>query len=252
MFEILSNETLAPNLHKLVVQAPRIARARKAGQFVIVRADRGEERIPLTIGDADPVSGTISLFIQAIGASTRRIVAIPAGGALRDVAGPLGQPTHIENFGRVACVGGGVAGTAGYLAAWNAAFGTDATMAPLFNGCTVGQFCPGYGPPLPYQVPNADGALGGNPAISPYLIGRATPPAVEESGWKDTAKAHPGQVMRILVRFTPTSVPVKAKKSYAGQNFYPFDPTDGPGYVWHCHIIDHEDQDMMRPYKVVK
>jgi glutamate synthase (NADPH/NADH) small chain len=111
MFAILSNETLAPNLHKLVVQAPRIAEARKAGQFVIVRADRGEERIPLTIGDADPVAGTITLFIQAIGASTRRIVAIPPGGALRDVAGPLGQATHIENWGRVACVGGGV-GTA--------------------------------------------------------------------------------------------------------------------------------------------
>ena len=111
MFEVVSNDTLAPNLHRLVVQAPRIARARKAGQFVIVRADRGEERIPLTIGDADPAAGTITLFIQAIGASTRRIVATPAGGALRDVAGPLGQPTHIENFGRVACVGGGV-GTA--------------------------------------------------------------------------------------------------------------------------------------------
>jgi glutamate synthase (NADPH/NADH) small chain len=111
MFAILSNETLAPNLHKMVVQAPRIAAARKAGQFVIVRADKGEERIPLTIGDADPVAGTITLFIQAIGASTRRIVAIPPGGALRDVAGPLGQATHIENWGRVACVGGGV-GTA--------------------------------------------------------------------------------------------------------------------------------------------
>jgi glutamate synthase (NADPH/NADH) small chain len=111
MFAILSNETLAPNLHKLVVQAPRIAAARKAGQFVIVRADKGEERIPLTIGDADPVAGTITLFVQAIGASTRRIVATPVGGALRDVAGPLGKATHIENFGRVACVGGGV-GTA--------------------------------------------------------------------------------------------------------------------------------------------
>jgi ferredoxin--NADP+ reductase len=111
MFEVLSNDTLAPNLHRLVVQAPRIAKARKAGQFVIVRADRGEERIPLTIGDADPAAGTITLFVQAIGASTRRIVATPAGSALRDVAGPLGQPTHIENFGRVACVGGGV-GTA--------------------------------------------------------------------------------------------------------------------------------------------
>jgi ferredoxin--NADP+ reductase len=111
MFEVLSNEVLAPNLHRLVVKAPRIASARRPGQFVIVRADRGEERIPLTIGDADPAAGTIALFIQAIGASTRRIVSIPAGGQLRDVAGPLGMPTHIGQWGRVACVGGGV-GTA--------------------------------------------------------------------------------------------------------------------------------------------
>src|SRR5512133_1852997 len=101
MFEVISNEILAPNLHKMVVLAPRVALARKAGQFVIVRADRGDERIPLTIGDADPAAGTITLFIQAIGASTRKIVAIPQGGSIRDVAGPLGQPTHIENRGRV-------------------------------------------------------------------------------------------------------------------------------------------------------
>ncbi|MDU0460675.1 MAG: sulfide/dihydroorotate dehydrogenase-like FAD/NAD-binding protein, partial [Geobacteraceae bacterium] len=111
MFEVISNDILAPNLHKMVVRAPRVALARKAGQFVIVRADKGQERIPLTIGDADPAAGTITLFIQAIGASTCRLVAIPAGGFIRDVAGPLGQPTHIENWGRVACVGGGV-GTA--------------------------------------------------------------------------------------------------------------------------------------------
>jgi len=111
MYQVISNEILAPNLHKMVVLAPRVALARKAGQFVIVRADRGDERIPLTIGDADPAAGTITLFIQAIGASTRKIVAIPQGGCIRDVAGPLGQATHIENWGRVACVGGGV-GTA--------------------------------------------------------------------------------------------------------------------------------------------
>jgi ferredoxin/flavodoxin---NADP+ reductase len=111
MFKILSNDLLAPNLHRLVLEAPRIAKARRPGQFVIVRLDQGEERIPLTIGDADPEQGTITLFIQAVGASTQRIVATPAGGAIRDVAGPLGQPTHIEKWGNVACVGGGV-GTA--------------------------------------------------------------------------------------------------------------------------------------------
>ena len=111
MFEVVSNEILAENLHKMVLVAPRIARARKAGQFVMVRLAQGEERIPLTIGDADPAAGTITLFIQAIGASTRKIVATPAGGSIRDVAGPLGKETHITNWGRVACVGGGV-GTA--------------------------------------------------------------------------------------------------------------------------------------------
>jgi len=111
MFEVTSNETLAPGLHRIVVRAPRIASARQAGQFVIVRAATDEERIPLTIGDADPRHGTITLFVQAIGASTRRIVAVPAGGSLRDVAGPLGMPTEMERWGRVACVGGGV-GTA--------------------------------------------------------------------------------------------------------------------------------------------
>src|SRR5450631_525840 len=111
MFEILSNDILAPSLHRMVVRAPRVAAARQPGQFVIIRAAEGEERIPLTISDADSSAGTITLFIQAIGASTMTIVAIPVGGFLRDVAGPLGQPTHIRKWGRVACVGGGV-GTA--------------------------------------------------------------------------------------------------------------------------------------------
>jgi len=111
MFEVISNEILAENLHKMVVSAPRVALARKPGQFVIVRLAQGEERIPLTIGDADPAAGTITLFIQAIGASTRRIVDTRAGGFFRDVAGPLGKETHIANWGRVACIGGGV-GTA--------------------------------------------------------------------------------------------------------------------------------------------
>jgi ferredoxin--NADP+ reductase len=111
MFEVLSNETITPVLHRMVIRAPRVAAARKPGQFVIIRAAEGEERIPLTIADADADAGTITLFIQAVGASTRVIVAVPVGGSLRDIAGPLGQPTHIENWGRVTCVGGGV-GTA--------------------------------------------------------------------------------------------------------------------------------------------
>jgi ferredoxin--NADP+ reductase len=111
MFEVLQNDLLAPNLHRMVVRVPRVSAARRPGQFVIVRADETAERIPLTIGDANPSQGTITLFVQAIGASTRKIVDVSAGGFLRDVAGPLGRPTEIEKWGRVACVGGGV-GTA--------------------------------------------------------------------------------------------------------------------------------------------
>ena len=111
MFQVISNEILAENLHKMVVSAPRVARARKPGQFVVVRLDRGEERIPLTISDADPAAGTITLFIQAVGSSTRKIVATKAGGYIRDVAGPLGTGTRIIKWGHVVCIGGGV-GTA--------------------------------------------------------------------------------------------------------------------------------------------
>ena len=111
MFRVVSNEEIAPQLHRMVIEAPRVAKARKPGQFVIVRAAEGRERIPLTIADDDAAKGTITLIIQAIGISTRELVAIPAGGSMLDVAGPLGMPTEIERLGRVACVGGG-AGTA--------------------------------------------------------------------------------------------------------------------------------------------
>jgi glutamate synthase (NADPH/NADH) small chain len=111
MFEVLENDEIAPALHRMVVAAPRVARARKPGQFVIVRSEQGAERIPLTIADDDADCGTITLIIQAVGRSTKNIVSVGTGGSLRDVAGPLGQPTHIEKVGRVVCVGGG-AGTA--------------------------------------------------------------------------------------------------------------------------------------------
>jgi ferredoxin--NADP+ reductase len=111
MFPIVSNDLIAPNLHRLVIEAPRIARARQPGQFVIVHANQQAERIPLTIADADTAAGTITLFVQAVGYSTCRLVAMPAGESLRDLAGPLGHPTQIKHWGRVACIGGGV-GTA--------------------------------------------------------------------------------------------------------------------------------------------
>ena len=109
-----------------------------------------------------------------------------------------------------------------------------------------GVYIPGYGPPLPYNTPNAGGALGGNPDFGPYLRNRPTLPAPNEAGWKDTIKMYPGMVTRFIARFAPLPVPVGGVKP--GQNRFAFDPTIGPGYIWHCHILDHEDNEMMRSY----
>jgi len=113
-----------------------------------------------------------------------------------------------------------------------------------------GTMVDGYGPPNDYNVPNGDGAVGGNPAVSPFLKGPAKPPAANEAGWKDTAIMLPGQVTRIAVRWAPMSLPATTA---AADAFYRFDPSgDGMhGYVWHCHIIDHEDNEMMRPTSVL-
>ena len=109
MFAVIRNDVLAPQVHRLVVRAPRVAAARQPGQFVIVHLKEGAERIPLTIADAE--GDTITLIVQAVGYSTTNLVATPAGGFIRDVAGPLGRATEIEKWGKVVCVGGGV-GTA--------------------------------------------------------------------------------------------------------------------------------------------
>ncbi len=104
----------------------------------------------------------------------------------------------------------------------------------------------GFGPPNDYNLPNGDGAVGGNPAVGPFLRGPARPPEANEAGWKDTVVMRPGQVTRIAVRWAPLSLPVN---SAAADLYYPFDPSGElqRGYVWHCHIIDHEDNEMMRP-----
>lgn len=114
---------------------------------------------------------------------------------------------------------------------------------------------PGEGPPNPYVVRNMDGAIGGNPAIGPFLqLSKARPPLPWELGWKDTVIAYPGEVTRIAVRWAPQDAPVTGPGApAAGTNLYPFDPTaliGGVGYVWHCHILDHEDNEMMRNYIV--
>ena len=112
MFRVVSNEEIAPQLHRMVIEAPRVARARKPGQFVIVRCGEGRERIPLTIADDDPEAGTITLIIQAVGDSTKEIVAIPAGGLPRATwPARWASPPRSRSWGKVVCVGGGV-GTA--------------------------------------------------------------------------------------------------------------------------------------------
>jgi ferredoxin--NADP+ reductase len=107
-------KAIGPGLTRYAVEAPLVARTRRAGNFVIVRVGEGGERIPLTIVDADPGTGTITLIVQSIGKTTRLMSTLRAGDSLADVLGPLGVPTHIENYGAVACVGGGV-GTAELL-----------------------------------------------------------------------------------------------------------------------------------------
>lgn len=108
MYKILEKEHFSDNVVKLIVDAPMIARARRPGHFVIVRVGDGGERIPLTIADADVNKGTITLVVQQIGVSTRKICALNPGESLTDVVGPLGQATHIANVGTVVCCGGGV------------------------------------------------------------------------------------------------------------------------------------------------
>lgn len=108
MFKIISKEHFSANVVKLEVEAPRIARARRAGHFVIVIADAKGERIPLTIADSDPERGTITLVIQAIGDSTRKICSMEPGQEFHDIVGPLGRATQIRQGGTVVCCGGGV------------------------------------------------------------------------------------------------------------------------------------------------
>jgi spore coat protein A, manganese oxidase len=122
----------------------------------------------------------------------------------------------------------------------------DATWGALKYA--PGTFIPAYGPPLKYAAPNTDAAVGGNPAFSRFLVGPTLPPEASETGWKDTIKAYPGTVTRIVARWTPQETAVGA--SHPGHNLFPFDPTSGPGYVWHCHILDHEDNEMMRPLQM--
>jgi FtsP/CotA-like multicopper oxidase with cupredoxin domain len=130
-----------------------------------------------------------------------------------------------------------------YAAAFPGGFDytTGMTVAP-------GIFIPAFGPPLNNNTGNPR-ALGGNPDITPFLQGPVMPPLPQENGWKDTVMMLPGQVTRIIVRFAPTDQGTALAPNLKG---FPFDPAAlGRGYVWHCHIVDHEDNEMMRPYEVI-
>ncbi len=111
MHPVVKREILSPNVTRLVIEASRIAEVRQPGQFVIVRIGEGAERVPLTIADADPEAGTITLTIQAVGKTSCDLCMLQVGDAIKDVAGPLGEATELIDSGHAVCVGGGV-GTA--------------------------------------------------------------------------------------------------------------------------------------------
>ena len=109
MYTILSKMTLSSQIREYVIEAPEVARAAKLGQFIVLRLHERGERIPLTIVDADPQAGGVTIVVQEVGKSTREMGDhFHAGGSVLDFAGPLGVPSEIENYGTVICVGGGL------------------------------------------------------------------------------------------------------------------------------------------------
>lgn len=111
MHKIIKKTQLSPDVCRFEVEAPLIAGSWKPGNFIIFRINEKGERVPLTIADSDKEKGTITLIVQGIGKSTRLLNRLKEGDFIRDIAGPLGMPTHIENFGTAVIMGGGV-GTA--------------------------------------------------------------------------------------------------------------------------------------------
>ena len=108
MNKIISKQQYSEKVFCFDIEAPLIARSRRAGNFVIVRVDKNGERMPLTIADSDKVQGTIKLVVQKVGLSSTKLCNLNEGDFIADVVGPLGNPTHIENYGTVICAGGGV------------------------------------------------------------------------------------------------------------------------------------------------
>lgn len=108
MNKVVSKRQFSENVVGLDIEAPRIAKARKAGHFVMVRVDEKGERIPLTISSADVQRGTITLVIQKVGVTSRKLTALEPGDMVHDLVGPLGHATEVKKYGTVLCCGGGV------------------------------------------------------------------------------------------------------------------------------------------------
>ncbi len=106
MFRVTANEMIVPNIHRITVQAPEVARELKPGQFVILRAEEDGERIPLSVADWDAEGGTLTICFMNVGQTTNRLASVPAGTDIPTVVGPLGTPTEIRHFGTVLCLGG--------------------------------------------------------------------------------------------------------------------------------------------------
>ena len=111
MFKIVNAQFIAPGIKRFIIEAPRIARKQRPGQFVIIRICENGERIPLTIERSDPQNGTINIVVQSMGKTTHLLNSLETGDNLLDVVGPLGKPSEIAHFGTVVAIGGGV-GTA--------------------------------------------------------------------------------------------------------------------------------------------
>lgn len=106
MFKLITNQMIVPNIHLLTLNAPAVARQMKPGQFVILRAEEDGERIPISVSDWDAEKGTVTVIVMNVGITTDRLASLKAGISIPTVVGPLGNPTKIEKFGTVLCLGG--------------------------------------------------------------------------------------------------------------------------------------------------
>ena len=108
MNKIISKEQFSEKVYCIVVEAPLIARSCKPGNFIIVRVDKNSERVPYTIAKSDPDKGTLTMVIQEVGLSSTKLCKLAPGDEVLDIVGPLGNASHIENYGTVVCAGGGI------------------------------------------------------------------------------------------------------------------------------------------------